>query len=170
MAHSASTGARSEIPFELIAQPIALESVESKMSNDSTKKVVQEVLQNMRSDVGGVVIVLVDSASAHWQYFRNRIKTLDDRRSYRCFKQEAPNVFQHPLQFKILLKAFCAHSDNDRWQRDMLQLLAGELGYPSLSDAPHLELLESQPKDGAIVMDLHGTIFSAAACMIAIQV
>merc|ERR1719424_1690492 len=106
MAHSTSTGNRSEIPSEVVAQPVSLEMVKSSWISSSSRA-GYEVLQMLMPEVGGIMIVIVNAAQRH----ELRMKSLDERCLFQCFKKDAPNIFQNPTQFKTILKASCTHCD-----------------------------------------------------------
>jgi hypothetical protein len=128
----------------------------------------QEVLRELVSIVmklpGGVTIVIIDGG------FKDKLQfsTLDGHRLLRCFMEDVgpKGLFEKRAEFEIILREFCSSSKSDRWEDAAVERLASNLDYVSVSAAPHLAALTKprpQPKDGAIVVSLRGTVLAAAA-------
>lgn len=82
------------------------------------------------------------------------------------FLRAARNISTEADNFNSLLAAFCAHTDSDRWEPALLAQVAEEIRAP-LSAAAELQsllqMLDGQPKDGAMIFSHGGTVLAAAA-------
>jgi len=110
-----------------------------------------------RTGRGGTAIIICNDKrvkpSLRGSYLDNGLFT-------KCFQRYGRSLYGNPLQFESLLRAFREHTDTDRWEKWLVERLARELGYANPPD--DLVGLVGEPKDGAMVVSLNGTMLAAS--------
>jgi len=123
--------------------------------SDLENTTVDAVFELLKTQSGGALIVVCHAAVAT----AIRANALDGGRFWKVFSAFAPNVHDPP--FGHLLSAFRQHTASDRWEGPLVRQLACNLGLAA-DDLPlELQALVRQPKDGAIIMSLHGKVMGA---------
>lgn len=130
------------------------------------RETLSKLAKTLSAETGGGIWVVMDKT------FKDSIdfNYLDDGRLYNCFVKELDKrgVVNNTDRFAIMIRAVCKHTETDRWVRADLEQLAEKLGHDSLEAASAAHILNliqpsPQPKDGAILISLGGSVLAAAA-------
>jgi len=124
------------------------------------RETVEALFRLLHQEHGGSLVIVYDPKRVDLC-----LSTMDGGKLKACFGKYGRNLHHDRPNFVSILRAFRTHSATDRWERWLLQELAQNLdlctpGTTELTLA--LAQLEGQPKDGAILVSLNGTVVGAA--------
>lgn len=124
------------------------EAVQGARARETCQVVLKELLQGD----GGCLVVLLDHARATVNG-----SSADGGKLTKCFQRHGRNLHRDRPSFLSLLRAFRRRGAGDRWgAAELRELAACDL------DSPELQALEGEPKDGALVLTMGGSLLAAA--------
>jgi len=127
-------------------------------------RLCKDLLDLLLSKRGGMLLAVVSKLIKRLDL---DFALVDSGRLQECFNKVGRNYFNQQQNFTALLQAIRQHTDRDRWEQQHIDAL-GQQCEPngSVDDASIQALIQAladQPKDGAVLMSLGGTVMASGA-------
>eukprot|EP00931_Biecheleriopsis_adriatica_P020434 TRINITY_DN13661_c0_g1_i1.p1 TRINITY_DN13661_c0_g1~~TRINITY_DN13661_c0_g1_i1.p1 ORF type:complete len:726 (+),score=144.48 TRINITY_DN13661_c0_g1_i1:347-2524(+) len=122
------------------------------------------VFDALMSEPGGAIVVVGQKAGLRSLDGDGLVfEELDGGRFLQVLRRFSGHILKHMERFKALMRAFQRHTNSDKWETGLLKELGDDLALEANdSSVPRaLDKLNGQPKDGAIVLGLEGTVLAA---------